>query len=299
MLSIAHGDLASFLHIAGLVEFGAEEGLDPLNQRIPFVGAFAQDAETQVAQDFGSAAFAHPHVHGALIEPRLRRCEPRHGREEGDVRRSRFLRDWHPSWGFGVVEPQRPAIERLLVGVVEFEAAGPSLVLVDPLHNEVDPHVVCLLAAVDLPNVSHMEVAPQKDCARMRDGEQVPAVDRDARTLFRARSSLRASPSNASRRHPRAASACIAEVFPELFGPMSTTGLPNSTSTSPKRLKLRIVSLVSIADYAPGEGEAPTSCCGARAASGTPRGGPARRAGRGRPRAGARRLKGCAGGRRC
>ena len=42
------------------------------------------------------------------------------------------------------------------------------------------------------------------------------------------------------------ASACMAEVFPELFGPMNTTGFPNSTSTSSKRLKLRAVSLVSM-----------------------------------------------------
>ncbi len=45
------------------------------------------------------------------------------------------------------------------------------------------------------------------------------------------------------------ASACMAEVFPELFGPMKTTGLPSSISTSPKRLKLRMVSLVSIGCY--------------------------------------------------
>ena len=42
------------------------------------------------------------------------------------------------------------------------------------------------------------------------------------------------------------ASACRAEVFPELLGPTKTTGLPSSMSTSPKRLKLRMVSLVSI-----------------------------------------------------
>ena len=42
------------------------------------------------------------------------------------------------------------------------------------------------------------------------------------------------------------ASACIAEVFPELFGPMKTTGSPSSISTSPKRLKFRTVSFVSI-----------------------------------------------------
>ena len=42
------------------------------------------------------------------------------------------------------------------------------------------------------------------------------------------------------------ASACMAEVFPELLGPKNTTGFPSSTSISPKRLKLRMVSLVSI-----------------------------------------------------
>ena len=42
------------------------------------------------------------------------------------------------------------------------------------------------------------------------------------------------------------ASACMAEVFPELLGPMKTTALPRSIATSPKRLKFRMTSLVSI-----------------------------------------------------
>ena len=45
------------------------------------------------------------------------------------------------------------------------------------------------------------------------------------------------------------ANACMAEVFPELFGPMNATGLPSSISTSSKRLKFRMVSLVSIAHH--------------------------------------------------
>jgi len=36
-----------------------------------------------------------------------------------------------------------------------------------------------------------------------------------------------------------------AVVFPELFGPMKTTGLPSSISADVKRLKLRMVSFVS------------------------------------------------------
>ena len=41
----------------------------------------------------------------------------------------------------------------------------------------------------------------------------------------------------------------MVELFPELLGPMKTTGFPSSISTSPKRLKLRMVSLVSIGGY--------------------------------------------------
>ena len=42
------------------------------------------------------------------------------------------------------------------------------------------------------------------------------------------------------------ANAWSAEVLPELLGPTKTTGLPSSTSSSEKRLKLRIVSFVSM-----------------------------------------------------
>ena len=41
-------------------------------------------------------------------------------------------------------------------------------------------------------------------------------------------------------------SACNAVVLPESFGPIKTTGFPNSISTSPKFLKLRQISFVSI-----------------------------------------------------
>ena len=46
----------------------------------------------------------------------------------------------------------------------------------------------------------------------------------------------------------QSANACSTDVLPELLGPMKTTGLPSSTSTSPKRLKLRMVIFVSIGD---------------------------------------------------
>ena len=45
----------------------------------------------------------------------------------------------------------------------------------------------------------------------------------------------------------QSARAWSADVLPELFGPMKTTGLASGISTSQNRLKFRIVSLVSIA----------------------------------------------------
>ena len=65
--------------------------------------------------------------------------------------------------------------------------------------------------------------------------------DRFSGALFPARFSFQRLRPTSQR-----ASACMAEVFPELLGPMKTTGLPSSISTSPKRLKFRMTSLVSI-----------------------------------------------------
>ena len=184
-LPVPHRDLPPLLDIAGLVEFDPEQPLYAGNQRSPPVGALGQDTETQIAQHFGRPALAHPHVHRALIEPGLGRGQTGHGRKKGDAQRSGFARDRHPLRRPVVVEPQRPAIERFLVRVVEFQAAGPDPALVDPFDDQVDTHVVGALPPFDTPDVPHMQVAPQMHGARMGDGEQVPPVDRYAGTLFR------------------------------------------------------------------------------------------------------------------
>src|SRR5271157_4697432 len=44
----------------------------------------------------------------------------------------------------------------------------------------------------------------------------------------------------------QSANACKTVVLPELLGPIRTTALPSSISTSAKRLKLRILRLVSM-----------------------------------------------------
>ena len=105
-LAVPHGDLPPLRHVAGLVERRPEERLDPRHQRVPPVGRLVEDAEAQVAEDFGRAAFAYPHVHGALVEPRLGGGEAGHG--EGGRRCGT-----EPAWsGTGIRSGRSPSSSR-------------------------------------------------------------------------------------------------------------------------------------------------------------------------------------------
>ena len=75
---------------------------------------------------------------------------------------------------------QRPAVERLLVGVVEFEAARP----IAPVDDDLDSNVLRPLPAVLVPAAGvGVKVAPQQLRCRHRQRDQVAPVDRDARPL--------------------------------------------------------------------------------------------------------------------
>ena len=149
--------------------------------------------------------------------------------------------------------PQRAAIERLLVRVVELEPARPRAATVDTFHDDLDANVVRLNELFGLPlakshgPVPRMKFVPQQ----IRCREQVSQLGRGGFTPRRPDVRVVVAPPRHSfqRLRPMShnASACIAEVLPELFGPMKTTGLPSSTSTSSKRLKLRMVRFVSTA----------------------------------------------------
>jgi len=82
-------------------------------------------------------------------------------------------------------EPQWPAIKGLFVGVVEFQPTTPGLSLVHAVHDDVNADVLSLLLVIDLPDIAHMKVAPEKVCRRHRNGDQVAPVDGDAGTLSR------------------------------------------------------------------------------------------------------------------
>ena len=105
-----------------------------------------------------------------------------------------------------------------------------------PLDDHVDTDVVGPLPAVDRVNVPGVQVPPQQVRVGYGYRNQVPAVDRHAGTLL-GRAAARPPLQPAPQTDVHNASACIAEVLPELFGPISTTALSSSISTSSKRLK--------------------------------------------------------------
>jgi len=84
-------------------------------------------------------------VDRALIEPAFVRGEPGHWRQVSEP---------HFSDGGGNLEPvpvrahPRAAVERLLVGVAELEAAAPRLPFADPLDLDQHVRVFCLPASL-------------------------------------------------------------------------------------------------------------------------------------------------------
>ena len=213
-LPVPHGDLAAFLDVERLVQFDAEEPFDPFRQVGPGVGAVAVNAEAQVAQHLGRAALADADVDRPRVEAGFGRRHARHRRQIGDLHRPGLLRHRHPRRRRAPFEPQRPAVEGLLVRVVELEPAPPSspgdgfscraaVLSVGnrpaagnrpagrhrptgrrPLDHHVDADVVGPLPAVHRARVPRVQVAPQQ--VRVGDGDrhQVAAVDRHARALL-------------------------------------------------------------------------------------------------------------------
>ena len=202
---VAHRDLAALLDVERLVQFDTEEPVDPLLQVGPDVRALAMNPEAEVAQHLGRPALADTDVDRPRVEARFRRRHPRHRRQVGDLHRPGLLRHRHARRRRAPFEPQRPAVEGLLVRVVELEPAtpvapglaslsGPRGVLLRvavgrrpgtrALDDDVDTDVVGPLAAVDRVNVACVQVAPQQVGVGYGYRHQVAAVDRHARTLL-------------------------------------------------------------------------------------------------------------------
>ena len=139
----------------------------------------------QIAEHFGRAAFPDPHVDGALIETRLGRREAGHWGQEADLDGLGLIRHRH---AFGVLlrrQPQWPAVERLVVGIVELEAARPVTALSNAFDNDVYPYVARLRFTMHPAYVAYMKFAPQEIGFGHGQGDEITAVDRNARAFLR------------------------------------------------------------------------------------------------------------------
>lgn len=145
------------------------------------------DPIAEIAQHLRGPALADPHVDGAPVEARFGCRQPRHRGQKGDLDVPRFVGHGHAVHGLpgcAVGQPEWPAIERFLVAIVEFEPAPPSVPPGYPFDDDFDAHVAGVLTAGDFPYVPDVEFPPQQVGARHRYGDEVVAVDRDARPFF-------------------------------------------------------------------------------------------------------------------
>ena len=187
LFPIGHGDLATFCHVARRVEFRAEQIANVPHQPRPVLGVLCADPIAEIAQHLRGPALADPYVDGAPVEARLGGRQPRHRRQKGDLDVPGFVGHGHAVHGLpgcAVGQPERPAIERFLVTIVEFEPASPSVPSGYAFDDDFDTHVADVLTAGDFPYVPDVEFPPQQVGARHRHGDEVVAVDRDARALF-------------------------------------------------------------------------------------------------------------------
>ena len=179
VLAVAHGYLAPLVHVAGLVEVGPEQVTDLPGEPIPLLGPFTVDAKAEISQHFSGAALADPHVDRTLFEAGLGGGQARHRRQEGHLNPVGLGRDGHAFRGPALGESQGAAVERLLVGVVELQPAGPRPVAADTFHQNLDADVASSSPAVRLARVAGAEIAPQQVGGRRRNGHQVSAIDCD------------------------------------------------------------------------------------------------------------------------
>lgn len=119
---VGHRDLASLGNVLRLVETAAEQLVDSVVEALPSsLAAFLlENSIAQVAQHLGGTCLTEADVDRSLIQSSLVGRKSGHRRQVGNA---------HVPCGFGyrhalaVFPAQGPAVEGLLVGVIEFEAA--------------------------------------------------------------------------------------------------------------------------------------------------------------------------------
>lgn len=182
---IAHGNFPPLFNVPRFLKFSAEERPDLIHQRLPLIGSFSKNTGTQVPQHLCRSALAHPDVDRALVQSRFRRGKTGHRGKVSHVHRPSLGWNRHAVRRFIFTRSEWSAVERLLVRVVEFQAAAPLLARRDSLHDHVDSDVVRPLAPFDFTHVPRVKLTPQQRSVRNGNGQKVSAVDSHSGTLLR------------------------------------------------------------------------------------------------------------------
>ncbi len=183
---VGHVDLSSLDDQRRSVELDTEQGPDSLGETLPtFVTIRAlENLVAEIAKHLGRSTFAYPDVDRPKLEPGFVCGQAGHRREERDPDRPGLRRHRHAGRPLGAVQPQGTAQERLLVRIVELEAARPGRAVAYAIDPDVDTHVVGALTLGVAIGVADVEVAPQQPRRRGRNPGEVSATDRHARALL-------------------------------------------------------------------------------------------------------------------
>ena len=184
-LAIRHHDFAAFDQVAGWQELNPEQELHTAGELPPPVFRRLADPVAQVAQHLGGAALADAHVDRAGVEAGLGGRQSRQRRQQGDAHPLRLHRNLHPRPGLARVQAHRPAVERLLVGVVELQAAAPGAPLAHAVDDDLDTDAAGAALAPRRAYVPHPQIAPQQVRLRYRKRDQVAPVHGYAGTHLR------------------------------------------------------------------------------------------------------------------
>ena len=139
--------------------------------------------KAQVAQDLCRPGLPDTHVDRSLVEARLRRGKPRHRGQERDFGRAGFIRNRHSLRTVSRGHPKWPAVERLLVRIVELETAGPASIPRHAVDGDLDANIRGALTAIHPAHLADMKLAPQEVGIRYGNGDEIAAVDGNARAL--------------------------------------------------------------------------------------------------------------------
>ena len=222
-VSIGHLNLAALWDVNWIIERDAKQVVDFLADGVPclcrrafiFYLFFARESVAKIAEDLGGAAFSNADIDGAGIEPGFIRRKPGHRWQKRDADILYPLGYWHAFEIFPFGQSERTAVKGLLIGIIKLEATRPRLSPSHALHENIYPNILSSLPAIDRLNIAHMQILPEQIRMGNGNGDQVPPVDRHARTLLRFRPALVLFPPTLEARIPKGESlkrGCFAGV---------------------------------------------------------------------------------------